>query len=428
MDRESKPLGLKNTLFLVGGAIGTIVLMVVIIVIFIFATKPDSSPSKTPEELVDDALSAMPIIDGRNLFASNIRELVFNDLSKFNFSTNLNETYPWSESSRTQTDLPKLRDGRVGAVFWSALVGCQSQHKDAVSETLEQVDIIQRLIHLYKEDLRLVLTAQELEEAIEGKVIGSLISIGAGQSIQSSIAVLRQFYQLGVRSVALTQECHTPWADSSVDKGNITSSGISAFGELIIEEMNRLGLVIDLSYASKDAALSTLKHSVAPLIFSTSGAHSICPDPRNLDDEVLKLVAEKNGVIMVRVDAHNLECAGRPGTIQDIAEHIDYIRTTSSIDNVGIGGNYDGTHNPALDLEDPSKYPDLFLELATTQRWSQEDLEKLSGRNLLRVFKSVEQVRDILMTREPIQTTITKHELEQKRVDQSCMTAKYKEL
>jgi membrane dipeptidase len=428
MDKESKPLGLKNTLFLVGGAIGTLVLMVVIIVIFIVTTKPDTTSTKTPEELVDDALSAMPIIHGRNLFASNIRELAFNDLSTFDFSGNLSAVPPWSESDRTQTDLPRLKDGRTGAVFWSAFADCNSQHKDAVSQTMEQIDVIKRLVDMYSNDLRLVSTANGLEAAIEAGVIGSVISVGAGHSIQSSLGVLRQYQELGVRCIALTHECNTPWADSGFDQGNFSSSGISAFGESIIEEMNRLGLVIDLSYASKDAALSALKHSVAPVLFSSSGAHSVCPDPRNLDDEVLKLVAEKKGLVMVGADAHNSQCSGRLATIQDIAEHIEHIRNVTSIDNVGIGGNFDGTDKPALDLEDPSKYPDLFLELAITKRWSQEDLEKLSGRNLLRVLRSVEKTQDEQNNKQPIQRTITKHDLDKNGFNQSCMAAKYKEL
>uniref|UniRef100_A0A182TGK3 Dipeptidase n=1 Tax=Anopheles melas TaxID=34690 RepID=A0A182TGK3_9DIPT len=269
---------------------------------------------------------------------------------------------------------------------------------DAVQLTLEQIDLIRRLVNLYPQHMALVTTADGIEESHRSGKLASLIGIEGGHSIGTSLGVLRTFYQLGARYLTLTHTCNTPWADCcKVDEpGRVPHiGGLSHFGTLVVTEMNRLGMIVDLSHVSVPTMLDALATSKAPVIFSHSSAHAICNSSRNVPDHVLKRIAVNGGLVMVAFYPHFVSC-GEKATLKDVVAHINHIRDVAGVDHVGIGAGYDGVNLVPQGLEDVSRYPYLFAELLESERWTEEDIAKLAGRNLIRVFRQVEQVRDQL--------------------------------
>jgi len=254
----------------------------------------------------------------------------------------------------------------------------------------------------------------DIEDAIKNGKIASLIGVEGGHSMQSSFGILRTLYDMGTRYMTLTHSCNTPWADSSpVDKPDDPvelpqNNGLSNFGERVVEEMNRLGMMVDISHVSVKTMESALHKSKAPVIFSHSSSFTLCPHHRNVNDDVLRLT-----------------CDGTNATLQDVLDHIDYIRNITGPDHVGIGGDFDGIDQPAIGLEDVSKYPILLEELYKTGRWSEEDLEKLAGRNLLRVFTAVEKVRDEMKLQPAQQGTITRKELVDRQFNLACINSTF---
>ncbi|XP_067000166.1 dipeptidase 1 [Anabrus simplex] len=343
-------------------------------------------------------LHEAPLVDGHNDLPWNIRKFLKNQLRDFHFSEDLRGMSPWSRSSWSHTDLPRLREGMVAAQFWSAYVPCSAQHLDAVQLVLEQIDVIRRLVDKYPSHMTLVTTAQGIEEAHEAGLLASLIGVEGGHALGSSLGVLRMLHQLGARYLTLTHTCNTPWADCSIadEPGRLPNlGGLSHFGTLVVREMNRLGMIVDLSHVSVPTMLDTLRISRAPVIFSHSSAHALCNSSRNVPDHVLKLLAVNGGLMMVAFFPHFISCS-ESATLRDVAAHINHIRTVAGVDHVGLGAGYDGINITPLGLEDVSRYPHLLAELLGSGRWTEADLQKLAGRNLIRVFRDVERVRDRL--------------------------------
>ncbi|XP_046660577.1 dipeptidase 1-like [Homalodisca vitripennis] len=359
------------------------------------SSPPPASPTGTLEQRLDIVrriLSEIPLIDGHNDLPWNIRSFVHNQLVLFNFSTDLTEVEPWSRSNWSHTDLPRLRAGLVGAQFWSAYVPCGSQYGDAVQITMEQIDVIRRLTDLYSRDLQFVSSVAGIKEAHRSGKIGSLVGVEGGHSLASSLAVLRMYYSLGARYLTLTHTCHTPWAGCCVGQDE-QNDGLSHFGSLVVRELNRLGMLVDLSHTSVRTMEDTLNVTQAPVIFSHSSAFHLCNSTRNVPDHVLKLVALNGGIVMVNFYSLFITC-NQSSTLQDVIAHINYIRRVAGEDHVGIGAGYDGINLTPRGLEDVSKFPYLFAALLEDPEWNETRIKKLAGLNFLRVFSRAEQVRD----------------------------------
>ncbi|KDR07676.1 Dipeptidase 1, partial [Zootermopsis nevadensis] len=347
----------------------------------------------------------------------NVRKFVHNQILSFNFTADLEKVDPWARSNWSHTDLPRLRRGMVGAQvssayhklcvasqFWSAYVPCDAQYLDAVQLTLEQIDLIKRLADLNPEHLTLVTSVKGVQETHRAGRIASLIGVEGGHSLGNSLAVLRTFYSLGARYMTVTHTCNTAWADCSVTQLQSESSpstaspvdhnkggGLTEFGKLVVREMNRLGMMVDLSHASVRTMKDALAVSKAPVMFSHSSAFALCNSSRNVPDDVLKLVALNGGIVMVNFYTYFITC-NSTATITDVIAHINHIRDVAGINHVGIGAGYDGINFTPQGLEDVSKYPQLMATLLEDPSWREEDLKKLAGLNLLRVFRAVEEV------------------------------------
>lgn len=376
------------------------------------------SGSSLQERLIaaQNILAQVPLIDGHNDMPWNIRKFAGGKLNTLRaLETGLQHLDPWSKSAWSHTDLPRLREGRVGAQFWAAYVPCGAQYLDAVKQTLEQIDLIKRMVDRYSDYLRLAVDAKGIEESHQEGRIASLLGVEGGHSLGNSLGVLRTYYDLGIRYVTLTHTCNTPWADCSIaeaDPHHPREGGLTHFGKLVIKEMNRLGVIVDLSHASSTTMHHALDASRAPVIFSHSSTRALCNITRNVPDEVLKRLVTNGGIVMVSFFSLFVSC-NKTSTIPDVVAHINHIRRVAGIDHVGIGAGYDGINTTPQGLEDVSKYPYLFAELLQDPTWSEEDLRKLAGLNFLRVFRQVEKVREDLRRANTLadETSITNEEL-----------------
>ncbi len=375
-----------------------------------------------------------PLIDGHNDYPWALREA---DPARDFASADITEPLP-----ALMTDIPRLRRGGVGAQFWSVYVPSTMQGQDAVTATLEQIDIVHRMIRRWPETFELALTAADAERAFANGRIGSMIGMEGGHSIDNSLAALRMMYALGARYMTLTHGQNVPWADSATDAP--ASNGLSAFGEEVVREMNRMGMLVDLSHVSPDTMTDAIRVSEAPVIFSHSSARALCDVPRDVPDAVLKLLPANGGVVMVtfvpgfisqEVADWNARSAAQlqllrnqfPGneasagaaherwraenpepraTLSQVADHIDHIRTVAGIDHIGLGGDFDGITSVVEGLEDVSKYPDLTVELLR-RGYTDDDVRKVIGGNVLRAWRQAEQVAATLQkTRGPSTATL----------------------
>lgn len=353
-------------------------------------------------------MGTTPVIDGHNDLPWQMLTLFNNQLQKS--EANL------SVLVRTHTNIPKLRAGFVGGQFWSAYMPCDTQNKDAVKRILEQIDVIHRMCQLYPETFECVTNSSDILQAFQKGKVASLIGVEGGHLIDSSLGVLRTLYHLGMRYLTLTHNCNTPWADNwLVDKGDdeAESQGLSPFGELVLNEMNRLGVMIDLSHVSVATMKDALQLSKAPVIFSHSSAYSVCPHRRNVPDDVLQLVKSTNSLVMVNFYNQFVSCSDS-ATLSQVADHLDHIKKVAGAGAVGLGGDYDGVTNLPVGLEDVSKYPDLIAELLR-RNWTETEVRGLLAENLLRVFSAVELVSNIMQV--PEEETIPVEKL-----DGSCRT------
>jgi membrane dipeptidase len=359
------------------------------------------------------------LIDGHNDYPWALREHdPARDLDKLDIRT---------PQPSIMTDIPRLRTGGVGGQFWSVYVPVTLQGQAAVTATMEQIDIVHRMVRKYPEAFELALTAQDVERIHKAGKIASMIGMEGGHSIDNSLADLRMFYRLGARYMTLTHTSNTPWADSATDTPK--SNGLSPFGEAVVKEMNWLGMLVDLSHVSPDTMLAAIRVSQAPVIFSHSDARALNDHPRNVPDNVLQLLPKNGGVIMVTfvpgfvsqkvndwntrqtaeqdrlkaanpndaaavkagVDAWTAAHPAPAATAAEVADHVDHIRKVAGIDHIGIGSDFDGITQKVVDLDDVSKYPVLTAELRR-RRYNEADIRKILGENILRVMREAENV------------------------------------
>ncbi|MEU0676145.1 dipeptidase [Streptomyces sp. NPDC006172] len=383
-------------------------------------------------ETARELLREFPVVDGHNDLPWALREQVAYDLDARDIAGD--------QHAHLHTDLPRLREGGVGAQYWSVYV--RSDLPDAVPATLEQIDCVRRLVDRHPEHLRAALTAADMEAARAEGRIASLMGAEGGHSIANSLGTLRGLYALGVRYMTLTHNDNVDWADSATDVPK--AGGLTAFGREVVREMNRLGMLVDLSHVAATTMRDALDASSAPVIFSHSSSRAVCDHPRNIPDDVLERLPANGGMAMVtfvpkfvlqaavdwtaaaddNMRAHGFhhldttaeamkvhrafeERTPRPvATVSTVADHLDHMREVAGIDHLGIGGDYDGTAFTPEGLGDVSGYPNLVAELLD-RGWSRPDLAKLTWQNAVRVLGAAEDVaRDLRATREPSHATI----------------------
>jgi len=387
-----------------------------------------------------EILESVPLFDGHNDAPYQYRNRVGYKFSELDFYDTTQLENPM------HTDIPRLKEGRVGAQWWSVYVPASIPEDEAVKRTMEQIDFVYRMAEKYPDEFEMAYTADDVERIFEDGKIASLIGMEGGHSISNSLATLRMFYDLGARYMTITHSRTLDWADAAGDEPQ--HDGLSEFGEEVIREMNRLGMVVDLSHVTPATMKNAIEVSEAPVMFSHSNARAISHHPRNVPDDVLQLLPEKDGLVMVTfVESFTSEelrqwyaersgyrakieslYAGQPDMIQEkmhewmdenempkstleqVADHIDHIRDQVGVDHIGIGGDYDGVSSLPRGLEDVSTYPDLFAELLK-RGYSEEDLRKIAGENMLRVLRGVDATAERLrQEREPSEVLITDFE------------------
>lgn len=409
--------------------------IVVVATVLIAMNVASLSAAEAPDRYLREVrqlLKQVPLIDGHNDVPWQYRERTSNDFSALDLAHDTTGLKP-----AMHTDIPRLRAGGVGGQFWSVYVPAKLSGADAVQATLEQIDVVYRLCARYPETFELALTADDVERIHRQGKIASLIGMEGGHSINNSLATLRMMYRLGARYMTLTHVKNTDWADAAGDAAK--HHGLTSFGEDVVREMNRLGMLVDLSHVTDDTMRAALRVSKAPVIFSHSSARALCDHVRNVPDDVLRLTATNGGVVMVcflpgyvtEVDRKDGELAKterarlvelhgadrekvRAGmaewrkthrdpnaaSLSDVADHIDHIRKVIGVDYIGIGSDFDGFSGGVKGLEDVSKYPDLFAELLR-RGYSKDDLKKIAGLNVLRVLRGAERVAKELQAGPP---------------------------
>jgi membrane dipeptidase len=386
-------------------------------------------------------LDQTPLIDGHNDLAWEIRDRYKSRLASIDLKSDTSKLPTPPDAAPLMTDISRLRAGHVGAQFWSVWVPVDVKGADAVQMTLEQIDLVKRMAARYPADLEIAYTAADVRRIHRAGKIASLIGIEGGHQINNSLAVLRQMYDLGARYMTLTHVRTTGWADSATDVPR--HHGLTPFGESVVREMNRLGLLVDLSHVSPDTMRAALRVSSSPVIFSHSSARALVDHPRDVPDDVLKLVAANGGVVMVNFatsyvsDARNRWEAdhaaerarydsppydglyiGQPdrakaalaawerdhpkpqATLAQVANHIEHVRQVAGIDHVGLGSDFDGIPDTPRGLEGVDKFPDLLVELMR-RGWSDGDVAKLAGGNVLRVMADCERIAASLRSQQP---------------------------
>lgn len=363
-------------------------------------------------------LAGRPIIDGHNDLPWEIREHPSSrkDVDKYDLRTR----------TPGHTDLARLRAGGVGGQFWSVYVPYETYDTAWAQVQLEQIDIAKRIIAKYPDALELALGADDVERIMASGKVASLLGMEGGHVIHNSLALLRQYHALGARYMTLTHSASLDWADAGT--GLPLHDGLTDFGREVVREMNRLGMLVDLSHTSPATAHDALDVARAPVIFSHSSARAVLDHPRNVPDDVLARLPANGGVIMVTFvgsfisprmkawqEAMQASAEGIPdrearretmaawraehpqpqATVAELADHVDHVRRVAGVDHVGIGGDYDGTTELPEGMEDVSGYPLLFAELIR-RGWTDEELRKLAGGNVLRVLREAEAVRDRL--------------------------------
>lgn len=379
----------------------------------------------TPEQVAAAALMAAPVWDGHNDVPEQLRDRYKDQIAGFDFADTTRTADPANGRIAMHTDLTRLRKGRVGAQFWSVFVSASLSDQQAVQAVMEQIDVTRRLIDRYPEQLAFAGNAAEAQAAMKSGRIASLLGMEGGYAIGNSAGVLRQFRALGVRYMTLAHFRSTTWADSATDAPR--NNGLSPLGKDIVREMQRIGMLVDLSHVSTKTMQDALDVARAPVIFSHSGARAIDDHARNVPDEVLARVRDNGGIVMVvslpayvSQQARDWEAAraaerarlaarwseapdtakaalatwekANPAprsTLSQLADHVDHVAKVAGIDHVGLGGDFDGMGEGTQGFDDVSHYPDLFVELAR-RGYRQADLEKIASRNILRVLKAAD--------------------------------------
>ncbi|HEX7885104.1 MAG TPA: dipeptidase [Phenylobacterium sp.] len=382
---------------------------------------------------VDKVLAKTPLIDGHNDLPGAIRDRTGGDVGKLDLRADTSKL----PSERPggiglMTDIPRLRKGHVGGQFWSVFISPQFDGPIAVQMTLEQIDIVKGMTVRYPDVFEMAYTADDVVRIHKAGKVASLIGIEGGHQIDDSLPVLRQMYAAGARYMTLTHAINNRWADSAT--ANPTHNGLTPFGKAVVAEMNRTGMLVDLSHVSEKTMKDALAVSQAPVIFSHSGAKAVADHARNVSDEVLALVKANRGVVMVNfattyvsaarnqwaadrsaeqarynsppfgglyigqpdrakaaLDAWDKAHPGPLATLSQVADHVEHIAKVCGVDCVGIGSDFDGIGDTPVGLEGVDKFPDLLAELAR-RGWSDEDLGKVAGGNVLRVLREAEVV------------------------------------
>ena len=384
------------------------------------------------QQRVDRVLLQTPLIDGHNDLPWKIRDGYKGDLSLIDLSSDTHHLPVGPDQSAFMTDIPRMRAGHVGAQFWSVWIPVSVQGFEAVQMTLEQIDLVKRMAALYPADLAMAYSAADIRRIHKSRKIASLIGIEGGHQINGSLAVLRQMYDAGARYMTLTHTTNTAWADSATDTP--AHHGLTPFGIEVVKEMNRLGMLVDLSHVSPDTMKAALAASQSPVIFSHSSARELDDHPRNVPDDILRALALNGGVVMVNFAPPYVSAArhrwqadraaeqtrfnsppyaglyiGQPDrakaaladwdakhpqpetTLAQVADHIEHIRQVAGVDHVGLGSDFDGIPDTPTGLEGVDKYPALLEELMR-RGWNDSDIAKIAGENLLRAMAAAEQV------------------------------------
>ena len=372
-------------------------------------------------------MKQVPLIDGHNDLPWAMRQSVRYDFDKIDVR---------QPQAKLMTDIPRLRKGQLGGQFWSVYVPASLQGQAAVTATLEQIDNVYELVRRYPDTFEIARSSADVERIFKAGKIASMMGMEGGHSIDSSLATLRMMHRLGARYMTLTHSAHIPWADSANDPPKL--DGLSAFGEAVVREMNWLGMLVDLSHVSPATMADAIRVSEAPVIFSHSSARALCDVPRDVPDDILKELPKKDAVVMVTFvpgfisqevadygarartqqqqfntqHGANSEAAraemekwrqanpSPKATLSQVADHIDHIRKVAGIDHIGIGSDFDGIDSTPVGLEDVSTYPALMAELLR-RGYSDDDVKKILGRNILRVMRNAEDVSARLQKQRP---------------------------
>jgi membrane dipeptidase len=390
-------------------------------------TPPDAALVERARRLLD----RVPLIDGHNDLPWQYHERVKNHMGQLDLRSDTGRF-----EKPMHTDIPRLRKGGLGAQFWSVYVPVELAGADAIRAVLGQIDVVHRLVERYPDTFELALTADDVERIHKSGRIASLIGMEGGHSIGNSLAVLRELYGAGARYMTITHSKNNDWADSATDAP--VHGGLTRFGEEVIREMNRLGMFVDLSHVSPETMQDALAVSVAPVIFSHSSTRALDAHPRNVPDDILKQLPRNGGVVMVtfvpsfaaedvrawnalesaeearlkalhpespdtvkkELDAWRQQHPAPRATLAQVADHIEHARQVAGVDHVGIGSDFDGIESVPAGLEGVDDYPVLFAELMR-RGWSDQDLEKLAGKNVLRAMREVEAVAKRLRKEKP---------------------------
>lgn len=410
-----------------------------LLALFAALTAVPAAAQRSPEQVAEAALRAAPVFDGHNDVPEQLRDRYKNVIADFDFADTSKAPSADGGPVGMHTDLARLRKGRVGAQFWSVYVSASLPEPQAVVAVLEQIDVMKRVIARHPQDLAFVTTADGAAAAMKRGQIASLIGMEGGNSIGESLGVLRQTYDLGARYLTLTHNANLSWADAATDVPK--HDGLTDFGRKVVREMNRIGMLVDISHVSEATMMDVLDEAKAPVIFSHSGARAVDGHPRNVPDSVLARLPRNGGVVMAvgypvflseTLRQWSAVSAGEqarlrslhPGdpeevarqseawlaanppprvTVKDWADHIDHIRKIAGIDHVGLGGDYDGIPAGPADAPDVASYPVLFTELAR-RGYSQADLEKIANRNIMRVLRAAEKAAEESKGMAPLET------------------------
>jgi membrane dipeptidase len=404
---------------------------------------PQSAKDKALSARIDRVLTETPVIDGHNDLPWEIRSQ-FGNVGNIDLAAGTSNLRgkTGDKAVHLMTDIPRARKGHLGAQFWSVWIPTSVTGPEAVQMTLEQIDIVRTMVAKYPQDFEMASTADDIQRIEKSGRIASLIGVEGGHQINNSLPVLRDYYALGVRYLTLTHGKNTDWADSATDKP--VHHGLTPFGRVVVHEMNRLGMLVDLSHVSPDTMKAALETTKAPVIFSHSSARALDDHPRDVPDDVLRMVKQNHGIVMANfypmfvsqaVANWNADRAGAAAkfeglyvgqpdrakaamdkwekahpqptaTIAQVADHIEHIRKVAGVESVGIGSDFDGIEVTPERLDGVDTYPALFAELAR-RGWTDDELADLAGRNLLRVMRDAEAVAKRLQaTESPSHATI----------------------
>lgn len=371
----------------------------------------NSAAAQTPDEHMATArrvLSGTPLFDGHNDLPWAIRE----------FESAPHDVAAYDLRTRTpgHTDIPRLREGMLGAQFWSVYIPADAVEEGAAKTQLEQIDIAKQIFARYPDVFEETLTPEAAVQAFEAGRIASVMGMEGGHAIENSLGALRAFFQLGARYMTLTHSANIDWADSCCEPPE--HGGLTEFGREVVREMNRLGMLVDLSHVAPTTMHQALDVTEAPVIFSHSSARGVTDHPRNVPDDVLERLPANGGVVMITfvpayINADVAEysrqnpeadpAAAPKATLDDVIAHIEHVRRVAGVDHVGIGSDFDGISSTPVGLEDVSTFPVLFAELSK-RGWTEAELRKLAGDNVLRVWRQAEETAQRLRQERPAST------------------------